>query len=689
MSDLRDALRSLRATPVVSAVAILSLALGIGANTAIFSLLDSVMLRSLPVHEPQRPGRCSQDRLLDQPHLGADPRSAGPLRDGAFAWSHDAVQPRRRAARASSSTGSGPAAASSRCSACRRSSAARSRRRRRAAAAGRTGRWRSSATGSGSGASAARPTSSAGRSRSTACRSRSSASPGRTSSAPTSGRTFDVVDPDRRRAAAAAGPERARPALVVVAERHGAAEAGPDGRAGDRRAARRPAADPRGDAAGPLASRGLKRVPEGTVHAGAGGDGRVRRCGERYERPILVLMIVVALVLLIACANIANLLLARADGAAPRAERAARARRLARRLARQLLAESLVLAGAGAALGLAFARWGSALLVRQLSTPTNKVFLDMPLDWRVLGFTTAVAVATALLFGTVPALRASRVEPNEALKEQGRGGSAPPARGRRPLARRRRRSRSRWCSSSPPGCSCGRSRRSPTATSASTASPCSSSPSTRSAAARRWNGRTDLFERVHQAAARGPGRGACGRVGRHARQRHDLEQPGRHPRRPAAVRGGSHHEHQLVTPGWFATYGTRLLAGRDVRDRDRQGAPAVALVNETFVRKFVGRRPAIGRTLRQQGRPGKAEPPIEIVGVVDDAVYRSLREPVPPTMYLPLAQVDASEAMAVSSVSLSVRAARGSPGALARPVLAAVRAWIPTSPSRSARWPSR
>ena len=91
------------------------------------------------------------------------------------------------------------------------------------------------------------------------------------------------------------------------------------------------------------------------------------------------------------------------------------------RLARQLLSESLVLSGLGAALGLLFARWFSALLVRQLSTTTNNVHLEMALDWRILGFTAGVAVATAVIFGTVPALRATRVEPHDAMKSQGRG----------------------------------------------------------------------------------------------------------------------------------------------------------------------------------------------------------------------------------------------------------------------------
>ena len=128
--------------------------------------------------------------------------------------------------------------------------------------------------------------------------------------------------------------------------------------------------------------------------------------------------------LLIACANIANLSLARAT--ARRHEmslrRALGASRL--RLARALLVESLLLSGAGAVLGLLFARWASELLVTQLSTVQDTVVLDLTLDWRVLTFTTGVAIATALLFGLVPALRAGSAEPAEALAEVGRGGAS-------------------------------------------------------------------------------------------------------------------------------------------------------------------------------------------------------------------------------------------------------------------------
>ncbi|PYR89061.1 MAG: hypothetical protein DMF84_25475 [Acidobacteria bacterium] len=142
---------------------------------------------------------------------------------------------------------------------------------------------------------------------------------------------------------------------------------------------------------------------------------------QRYEQPLLVVAAVTALVLLIACVNIANLELARA--AARRHEFSVRLALGAprARLAWQLFLESLIIAGVGAVLGLQFAKWSSRLLVSQLSTSGDPVFLNLPIDWRVLGFTATVATATALLFGTVPAFRASRVSPFDAMKAQGRG----------------------------------------------------------------------------------------------------------------------------------------------------------------------------------------------------------------------------------------------------------------------------
>jgi predicted permease len=127
-----------------------------------------------------------------------------------------------------------------------------------------------------------------------------------------------------------------------------------------------------------------------------------------------------------------------------------------------------------------------------------------------------------------------------------------------------------------------------------------------------------------------------------------------------------------VTPGWLTTFGTPLVAGRDVDDRDRKGAPPVILVNEAFAKKFLNRASPLGHTVTIGGGSPFAEPPREVVGVVADAVYRALREPVPPTMYVPLAQFDDSRRPAPASMSVCVRSATGSPALLARSVSAAI-----------------
>lgn len=157
---------------------------------------------------------------------------------------------------------------------------------------------------------------------------------------------------------------------------------------------------------------------------------------ERLAPALKVLMGMSLLVLVVAAANLANYLLARE--AVRRREFALRLAIGARRgrLIRQLLTESLVLAGLGGALGIALALWGGRLLLIVVSTTSNPVPVNLPIDWRILGFGAALTIVTGLAFGLIPALRLSRPEVGDALKTGGRVvGSIGTGRFRFPLVR--------------------------------------------------------------------------------------------------------------------------------------------------------------------------------------------------------------------------------------------------------------
>jgi len=399
---------------------------------------------------------------------------------------------------------------------------------------------------------------------------------------------------------------------------------------------------------------------------GASGTSVLRN---RYQRPLLTILVVVALVLLVACANIANLLLARAT-----ARRHELSVRLALgagrwRLARQLLVESLVLSTIGALLGLLFAAWGSRALVAQLSTQVNRVVLDLPLDWRVMGFTIAVSMGTALLFGTAPAFRAARVAPIDALKEHGRTAGTD----------------SRVSISS--GLviaqvalslvlvvAAGLFMR----TFAGLASVRLGFDSDRILAvgvnALRSRvepaDRASLFQRLADEVAALPGvMHAAGSVVTpvsNSTWGNNVNVPGA----PDMPDRDHNSLVNIITPGWFATYGTRILAGRDIDARDSATAPHVALVNEAFARRFFPGRTVIGGTIEFSRGTSQQAPSMLIIGVVEDAVYRNLREPVGPTLYQPMAQYDPSR-FPLPSFSISVRAAAGSPLELSRSVASA------------------
>jgi len=154
------------------------------------------------------------------------------------------------------------------------------------------------------------------------------------------------------------------------------------------------------------------------VESGEKGFGQLRR---EFSKPLLVLMTVVGLVLLIGCLNIANLLLARATGRHREIGIRLSLGAKRSRLIRQLLTESLVLALIGGALGLAVAFFGTKVLVAMVSSGSETIHLPFHIDFQMLGFTAAISLATGLLFGLAPSLRATRVSLSNTLKEGGRG----------------------------------------------------------------------------------------------------------------------------------------------------------------------------------------------------------------------------------------------------------------------------
>ena len=400
------------------------------------------------------------------------------------------------------------------------------------------------------------------------------------------------------------------------------------------------------------------------VQSAAGGTSAMRA---RYRQPILAIMTVVALVLLIACANVANLFLARAS--ARRREFSVRLALGASRwrLARQQLVEALLLAASGSVVGLVIALWASGVLVRQLSTQANTVFLDTSLDWRVLAFTASVAIAVALLFGVVPALRASRTEPSDAIRENSR--TTP---GERGIGFGGALVAGQVALSVVVVVAAGLFIR--TFTTLATlnvgfdrdpvllvrldVSQKSAEPSQRLA----------LYEQITTTVRAMPGvaHAAISEVTPVSGTITDVYVEAENGPQLAPPQNISYRN--VITPDWFATYGTRLVAGRDFDERDRLSSPPVAMVNETFVRRLLQGASPLGRRIRNpSSAPGETRPWIEVVGVVADAAYLSLRAAVPPTMYIPLAQRTPDSGF-FQFATLSVRAQSGSPLSLARGV---------------------
>jgi len=674
MHDLRLALRSLRATPVVSAVAVLSLALGIGANTAIFSLIDGLLLRALPVKAPQQLALITDDTA-----------------NGATSWTNPIWEQMRDRRRVIFDD------------AC-----AWSTTRFNLSEGGETefvdGLWASGGMFDTLGVAPM-----LGRTFTSSDDARGGGPDGAVAVisysfwqrrfggaadaigrrltlervpftiigvtppdffGPEVGRAFDVaipigVDPLIR------GKESFLDArstwwLTVMARLR------PDQSLDGATAAIRGIQSQIRDATMPPdwrpADQQTYLKDPLTLVGAATGNSPLRR---RYQQPLVTILVVVALVLLIACANIANLLLARAT--ARRHEWSVRIALGASRwrLMRQLLVESLILATAGAIAGLVIARWAGQLLVEQLSTQTNTVFLDLSLDLRVLGFTTAVTVITALIFGIAPAVRAAGTAPNDALKEQGRGSTSD-----RRVSVASALVVAQVALSLVLVVAAGLFMR----TFTSLANLHLGFDTDRVLVVTVNSQRSDIaatdripvYERIRQGVAAVPGVATVGV---------SVVTPvsGMTWTNRVTVSDGvqlnerqSSSNFNAITPGWLATFGTPLAAGRDVTDADRNGAPPVALVNQAFAKKFLNGINPVGHTVIASSGSPFAESPREIVGLVSDAVYRSLREPVPPTMYVPLAQFDTRRRPAPPNMSISVRPQAGPPALLARGVVAAI-----------------
>jgi predicted permease len=386
------------------------------------------------------------------------------------------------------------------------------------------------------------------------------------------------------------------------------------------------------------------------------------RRSARGVRPSVLLLSITGLLVLIACANVAVLLLAQAE--ARRREIGMRlalgASRL--RLVRQLLTESVLLALAGGTAALAVTRWLIPLLPALLPPGPDFVRFDVRLDGRVMLVTLLCCVATVLLFGLAPALEASRTDLNRVLKSGGvevrrrLGGrsllvAAQAALGVLLLTAAGLLTRSfLYTEQQRPGFDADRNML--------VLLVVISAPQTQMAAiCEQITERVRGLPGVKQAAhgRRMPLSGSGGGATR------DVIIPGR-PAPPGeeVVR----IRYNQVSEGYFAATGTRLVAGRTFTRSDRDGATRVALANQTMARRYW----AGGEPLGQWVRVNNAD--TQIVGVVEDGVINRIHEPPEPFLYFPFAQMPVGEMTFLVETS-------GEPGALLDAVKREMRAVKP------------
>jgi len=353
------------------------------------------------------------------------------------------------------------------------------------------------------------------------------------------------------------------------------------------------------------------------------------------ETPLWLLLGISGLVLLIACANLANLMLARAG---------ARERQITIRLAlgasrgrmiRDLLSESLLLAAAGAICGLFLAFAVSRMLVAFISTPESRIFLDLGMDWRVLAFTTALAALTTVFFGLAPAVRATRADPATLLQSGSRGMTG----GRERFGLRRILVVSQVALSL-----------------VLLMGALLFARSLRNLMTLNTGFQQDGilitsvdFQRLHIPEDRYTEykRNIVKRVqaipGVESAASAMLVPFGGDTWNQDVLTEGSDDDKGVVWlnylgPGYFQTIGTPLLAGRDFDDRDTTTSVKVAIVNQAFVRKILKGADPLGKRFRLKEAPGKPRPLYEIVGVTEDNKFQDMHEEFLPFTYFPATQ---------------------------------------------------
>lgn len=399
-----------------------------------------------------------------------------------------------------------------------------------------------------------------------------------------------------------------------------------------------------------------------SVAAGARGFSYYR---DVYASALATLMAAVGLVLLIVCANVGNLMLARAE-----ARRREMGMRLALgagrwRLVRQLLTESTLLALAGGVLGLLLARWGSRLLLVAASAGPDPLPLDVPLEPGVLAFNVAVALGAALLFGLLPALRTTRVELTGALRSGGRGAAQTGATRRRHPAIGRALVAAQFALSllllvgtamlvrsvrSLEGAGLGMDRDRLVIV--------AMDPVPRGYMGDRY---TTLIRDITARIAAVPGVAGVSAsengLFSGSASAGTLGVEGFTPR----TASDTNIAYDYVGPDYFHTLGAHLVLGRDFSDADRAGAPGVAILNQSAARFFFRDASPIGRHIRYGGDS------YAIVGVVDDIEGEDIRSEPARRLYLPAAQAG----MEPGRFYVQVRA-DGDPASLVEPVRQAV-----------------